>query len=261
MKKAISMVLFSLLTWSTTAHAAFVSGSTGALGALNPTANAVVTLPPDGVLNYTIVTIPSGVTVTFKKNASNTPVYVLATGNVTIAGTINVSGSNGTATDIGRGGPGGFDGGYGGAISIAGGGGMGPGGGKPGQFPSGNGGGGGFGTSGTIGRNEYSGNGGVAYGNARLLPLVGGSGGGGAGGSSTDIGSPGGGGGGAIVIASSTTITVNGSIMANGGKTFINSNNFRSGGGGSGGGIKFRTPDLVTAQKPDCVVDFTCENG
>lgn len=234
MRKSIFLLVFLLLTGGTQTHAAFVSGSTGTLGAFNPTVNTVVTLPPDGILNYTTVTVPSGVTVTFKRNTWNTPVFLLATGAVSIVGTIDVSGSDGGVNEIGKGGPGGFDGGYGGAASISGGNGMGPGRGEPGEYPSGNGGGGGFGASGNNGKGVNPGNGGMAYGNARLLPLIGGSGGGGAGGSSTAIGWPGGGGGGAIVIASSTAITVTGAIMANGGMTYRN-DYARYGGGGSGG--------------------------
>jgi len=60
---------------------AFNSGSTGALGAFSPATNTVVTLPADGILNYTTVTIPAGVTVTFQRNATNTPVTMLATGS------------------------------------------------------------------------------------------------------------------------------------------------------------------------------------
>ena len=66
----------------------FNSGSTGADGALNPTSNATIALLPSGVFNYTTVNIPTGVTVTFTKNVANTPVTILATGNVTIAGSV-----------------------------------------------------------------------------------------------------------------------------------------------------------------------------
>ena len=99
----------------------FSSGSNGSLGAFSPAANTTVTLPPDGVLHYTTVTIPSGVIVTFAPNAANTPVTMLATGTVTIAGTINLNGAaganylNGTVvfSPGGVGGPGGFAGGQG----------------------------------------------------------------------------------------------------------------------------------------------------
>ncbi len=216
---------------------AFVSGSTGADGAFNPTANIEVALPANGILNYTTVNIPSTVTVTFKKNAANTPVYMLATGDVTIAGTIKLDGAstiytNPAITSPGIGGPGGYDGGYGGATALPGGKGIGPGGGGGG--PSSNylyAGGGGFGTAGgTYGANY--GAGGASYGNARIIPLIGGSGGGGQAGSPIAASSGGGGGGGAILIASSTTITVTGTITAKGG------DGYSAAGGGSGGAIR-----------------------
>lgn len=127
---------------------AFNSGSTGADGALNPTVNTEIQLPPSGVLNYTTINIPAGVTVRFKRNALNTPIYLLASGNVTIAGTIDINGKTAAATGTagdgvladdgvpGEGGPGGYDGGRGGRDDLAqtpavirGGGGLGPGGG------------------------------------------------------------------------------------------------------------------------------------
>src|SRR6185369_2540509 len=96
--------------------AAFDSGSTGADGAFNPTANVTVPLPPSGVFNYTTVNIPAGVTVKFQKNTTNTPVVILASGDVTIAGTIDLNGgnaenvSNSAGTGLpGLGGPGGYD--------------------------------------------------------------------------------------------------------------------------------------------------------
>lgn len=109
---------------------AFTSGSTGSDGAFSPTVNTQLTLPASGVFNFTSVNIPTGVTVTFKKNALNTPVVLLASGNVTIAGTVSVNGTNGTATGAsgdgnlgddglpGKGAPGGFDGGRGGVAGI-----------------------------------------------------------------------------------------------------------------------------------------------
>lgn len=249
MKKALFLLGISSLIMCGTPAYAFDSGSTGALGAFNPTANIEVVLPSDGVLNYTTVNIPTGVTVTFKKNAGNTPVYMLATGDVTIAGTIKVDGTSATATDIGTGGPGGFNGGYRGPQTGGSGGkGLGPGGGNQGAYllRGCGGAGGGFGTGGgsgystdTYGYWYAAVAGGGTYANATLLPLIGGSGGGGAATNSqnnTQTTSCGGGSGGAIVIASSTQITVTGSITANGG----NGGNGTSvgGGGGSGGAIK-----------------------
>jgi hypothetical protein len=84
-----------LLGLGTASAQTFTSGSTGADGAFSPTANTTVTLPASGVFNYTTVNIPAGVTVKFTKNATNTPVTILATGNVTIVGTIDIRGSSG----------------------------------------------------------------------------------------------------------------------------------------------------------------------
>ena len=237
MKRLIFFVLISLLFTTNTAHAAFVSGSTGADGAFNPTANIEVALPANGILNYTTVNIPSTVTVTFKKNAANTPVYMLATGDVTIAGTIKLDGAstiytNPAITSPGVGGPGGYNGGYGGATALPGGKGLGPGGGGGGptsNYPYA--GGGGFATAGGSQGANY-GAGGSSYGNARIIPLIGGSGGGGQAGSTSASNYGGGGGGGAILIASSTTITVTGTITAKGG------DGYNGAGGGSGGAIR-----------------------
>lgn len=242
--------ILSLWIWTATAHADFVSGSTGSLGAFSPISTAKrVTLPPGGVLNYTTINIPSNVTVTFVKNAANDPVYMLAQGDVTIAGTIKVDGTDATATDIGKGGPGGFNGGYRGPQTGGDAGkGQGPGGGQQGIYllRGCGGGGGGFGTAGGKGYSSdaygwwYEAvNGGDAYGSITVFPLIGGSGGGGAATNSennTQSTSCGGGGGGAIVIASSTKITVTGSITANGGKGGNGTSN--GGGGGSGGAIR-----------------------
>jgi hypothetical protein len=253
------------------AHA-FDSGSTGADGAFNPTVNTTVPLPPSGIFNYTSVSIPAGVTVTFQRNTTNTPVVILASGNVTIAGTLSVSG--GTAPGVGaagdgspgddgtpgRGGPGGFDGGRGGRAGVNfayAGSGLGPGGGRPGwgQVPPGDqcvngagwnigGTGGGFGgaapasTRGTTTCSAFGGYtytqqpGGTAYGSDLLLPLIGGSGGGGGGGGLSFNGSGGGGGGGAILIAASGTINITGALLANGGA----GGTIAGGGSGAAGG-------------------------
>lgn len=257
------------LVLSSSAVAVYNSGSTGADGSFNPTASQSIQLPPDGVFNYSSVNIPVGVTITYIKNAANTPVTILSSGDVTIAGVIDVSATPPVnATDIsgtGLGGPGGFNGGRGGQPGGAvatwingytganvGRAGIGPGGGAPGSIhlPSGYGGtnpdigaggGGAYGSaaaaSTTCGTTP-----GATYGNATLIPLIGGSGGGGGAGGPALPGSGGGGGGGAILIASSGAINVTGSILANGG-TPINPGSTASargtyGGGGSGGAIR-----------------------
>ena len=73
---------------------AFSSGSDGSNGDLNVTANVEIPLPPSGILNYKTVTIGAGTTVTFTRNALNTPVQLLAQGDVVINGIIDVSGAN-----------------------------------------------------------------------------------------------------------------------------------------------------------------------
>jgi len=259
---------------------AFDSGSTGADGAFNPTVDRVVPLPDDGVFNFTSVNIPAGVTVQFERNTLNTPVRILVSGNATIDGVIDVSGRPsapvGTAGDgviaddglPGLGGPGGFDGGRGGVpgtSEFAGAQGIGPGGGFPSlwrvnsggvQYGCG-GGGGGFGVQGVLGRywggsqgacsTAQSAVGGSAYGNERLLPLIGGSGGGGGASGQSFAGAGGGGGGGAILIAVSGTLSVSGSIRANGGRSGISAGTGTggAGGGGAGGAIRLVASSLV----------------
>ena len=124
--------------------APFVSGSSGADGAFAPQTSTQIQLPESGMLNFTTVNIPTGVTVTFKKNSTNTPVTILATGDVIVNGTIDVGGTDGASvldsisaddTLPGVGGPGGYNGGFGaskGTPGSSGGGGLGPGAGKPG---------------------------------------------------------------------------------------------------------------------------------
>lgn len=227
-----TLALLAITSWSTAAQADFISGSSGSLGAFNPTSNTVVTLPLDGVLNYTTITIPAGVTVTFQKNSSNTPVYMLATDDVNIAGAIDVSGASAASNAPGMGGPGGFSGGYMGGYSFPAGKGLGSGGGTPNFNWCENSSGGGYGSNGA---GPYPG---TTYGNMRLFPLIGGSGGSGS--TICDKGNgSGGGGGGAISIASSTSIILTGTIISYGGNGSNTGGYYgRAGGGGSGGGIK-----------------------
>lgn len=234
--------------------APFDSGSTGADGAFAPTADTILNVPPSGVFNFITISIPTGITVTFASNSANLPVTILASGDVTIDGTLSANGQDGTSIDTtiltipigsgGPGGPGGFAGGVGGIAPAWNGGfllncgaGLGPGAAQivpglgdvcscQGSFAT---------TNSCKGKPS-------AYGNINLLPLIGGSGGTGGLASSSGScvtlgcnGGGGGGGGGAILIASSGTITINGSITADGG---IGGNGFRSGGAGSGGAIR-----------------------
>lgn len=218
------------------------SGSNGSLGSLAATnqGDVLIPLPADGKLHYTSVLIGEQATVRFSRNALNTPVYLLATSNVVILGTIDVSGSDGGNDQVGIGGPGGFDGGM---MGIGGppGDGEGPGGGKGGYFedPDRQPGGGSFATAGT-------GASGPLYGNRTLAPLIGGSGGGGMGDnpetSFAERGG-GGGGGGALLIASDTRIALTGRILANGGIGYLRANGLVAG-GGSGGAVRLVAPEI-----------------
>lgn len=232
MKKIIHAAIITLaLLAATRADATFSSGSTGADGALNPTSNTQLQVPSNGIFNFTTVNIPSNVTVTFIKNAANTPVFMLATGDITINGTINLNGSNGSGLTPGIGGPGAFGGGI--AItSQVGTSGMGPGGGLPATGGNCYGGGGGFTVQGSKWGTGGAScpDGGPAYGSTDLQQLIGGSGGG------SGISCAGGGGGGAILIASSGTIYFNGTVSANGGAGADCA--LKGGGGGSGGAVR-----------------------
>jgi hypothetical protein len=249
--------MIHLMTWIgiTMTGAAFAqpfdAGSTGADGALNITSNTALNLPANGIFNFTTISVAAGTTLTFNRNPLNTPVHLLATSNVTINGTIDVSGFVGSATAGGRGGPGGFDGGYPGLdANTPPGAGLGPGGaaGGIGCCSANTAGAGGYGV---LGGHSSTTNKGAAYGSPLLVPLAGGSGGGGLAGTP---GWGGGGGGGAILIGSNTRIDVisPGIIRANGGP--CNSIN-----DGSGGGIRLVAP-LITGNG-SLTADGPCYGG
>src|ERR1035441_3440330 len=145
MKQKILQTVFAVLLCAG-ANAQVNSGSNGSDGAFNPATNTVINMAdhPNGIYQYTSVTISNGVTVTFIPNANNSPVTWLVQGNCEIDGTVDVSGQNANGTIGGAGGPGGWAGGNGGTICSSG---QGPGGGGAGgtgSYP----GGGGFGTQG-----------------------------------------------------------------------------------------------------------------
>ena len=207
-----------------------------------------IPLPPDGVLvlsgmNLATRTTPvndgGSLTVSFIKNAANTPVTILIDGNLTIGPGVllTVSGDTGTngSTNVlgvgGNGGPGAGRGGDGAYqlvnFATVGGAGLRPGG----------------GAGGSIASTPGQGGPGLFMATSDLLPIIGGAGGGG--GSSTSnasncAGGGGGGGGGAILIAANGTVTINGTVNADGGDRGSNSNNACSsaGGPGSGGAIR-----------------------
>ncbi len=193
------------------------------------------------IYKYSSVNIPKGTTVTFKNHPSHAPVVWLVSGNVTIDGTIDVSGRVGEGL-FHEPGPGGF---RGGAQAQSGllpwGGGMGPG----GSFAE-------NGYYGPVGTVEPS----YVYGNARIVPLIGGSGGRGSDGSGDPRNLRGGAGGGAILIASQNALSVNGAIVArptpgNGNVVFHR---------GSGGAIRLIANELSGSGSLDAS-GLTAENA
>lgn len=216
------LVLLPLLSAAGVSAATFSAGSNGSYGPLTITSNTVLDLPPDGVFHCTTVTVNPNTTLSFRRNPLNTPVYILATSNVVVNGTIDVSGSRPGGAVPGSGGPGGFDGGYGGSGTAnpasRGGDGQGPGRGvNINQMVHAA-----YATSYQQNLNSY--------GNVLIVPLIGGSGGAG---SSGNPGQGGGGGGGAILIASDTSITINGNVRAVGAT---------GAGTGSGGAVRLVAP-------------------
>lgn len=176
---------------------------------------------PDGIWNFTTIDIGPNVQVDFISNPANSPSRWLASGDVNIEGTLNLSGKVREELDLypyrlglaGIPGPGGYEGAtagpFGADMHI------------PGQGP-----GGGLyaGTANSANGNHST------YGNPWIYPLTGGSG---AGNISENVG--GGGGGGAVMIASSGTILIRGQILTNGG-----SQNNSASGSGSGGAVLLR---------------------
>lgn len=216
----------AIVALCSSAHAQGVTvdvGGDGSDGALVLAADETLELqlPDDGVFNYTSISLGKRATLKFKRNARNTPVWLLSQGNVfvDVNAVIDVSGKNGTNNDLtaaglGTSGPGGFDGGSWAGQTLQGSAGRGPGGG------------------------DIGGTGTYNYGNQLLLPLVGGSGGGGTYAGSIGTGCTGGGGGGAILIASNTSIEILGRVRSEGG----------TGGSwcghGSGGAVRLVSPTV-----------------
>ncbi len=262
----LSLALALCLPWSgvATAQPAFNSGSDGSEGALTITtpgtyqffdpASMGRQLDPDGdgVYHFTTITIASGVTIDMTRSLHG-PVVWLATGAVQINGLIDLNGSNGHPDGNGQSnavvampGAGGFAGGPAARFNTPAQAGGGPGGGQVHSVVTGGGGGAGHvgpGGNGAAGGGVLEGSG-RAYGNAFLLPLLGGSGGAGGGHNGGSLyGAGGGAGGGAILIASSDRILVDGTIRTNGGGGHVLFNGGASGGGGgSGGSIRLIAP-------------------
>jgi len=223
-------LLIAMLAGGATA-APFTSGSTGVDGALefpvgdgSPSTvvfDPATNVPPldvdgDGVYHFTTVTIPANVTVRLRADKCGfKPLFWLASGAVTIAGTLDLSGEDpaelpaGTITYPTIPGPGGFPGGV---ASVSpetlGSPGFGPGGGIVQGYE---------GSHATGGARTFFSP--AVYGTEFLVPLIGGSGGAGGPypqGTYTTV-FTGGAGGGAILIASDVSIAVSGTINAQGG--------------------------------------------
>lgn len=218
------MLLVAVLAALTTRAQSFSSGSDGRDGDLFVTASTNLALPPDGIFRFKKVNIASNAVVTFTTNSLNTPVYILATDDIVVRGTIDVSGGPGeiNQTVLTPGGPGGFAGGP--SVQVADG---------PQQSY-------GLGPAGGGGAQRGAGS---AQMSPLLVPLIGGSGG--AGVPTWDsalsmVGASGGGGGGAILLASNSGIEINGSILANGGRAAGPNSGVdnRGSGAGAGGAIR-----------------------
>lgn len=166
------------------------------------------------VFKYSSVNIPAGVAVTFKNHAARAPVVWLVQGNAVVAGTVSLDSKPGPNTYIlQEPGPGGFRGGSYYPRSA----GFGPGGAGFGMFG---------GSYASLGQSSA----GPTYGNAAIVPLIGGSGG-------TDPYSrPTSSAGGALLLASSGTITLNGLLSASSVGDYSS---------GSGGAIRLIAQTLV----------------
>jgi len=233
METSMKAIAALLLFWTGAALGqSFSSGSNGSDGALNAQTAQTITVRAGGVYHYTTFTV--GSTITYVRGQDNSPVVILATGDVTINGLIQLVGGSGLDftnqfNPGGVGGPGGFPGGNGGQPS-----------GTPASAGLGPGGASGAGGSGAPGGNYRGPDGFVT-----LIPLFGGSGGGGGQAAGFAFGGAGGGGGGAILIASSTKITVNGQVVANGGNASGSACTSTTSGAGSGGAIRLVAPQIL----------------
>ncbi len=197
----------------------------------------------DGIYHFTTINIGKGVTLTMRSTTKG-PVTWLASGTVQIAGTVDLRGEDGhgSGTEVQRRrstpGAGGYSGGAGSRTNFPPEAGAGPGGGQPGSPITGGGGGGGYAQPGQAGGGDPNdGDGGMAYGNSYILPLIGGSGGGGTITNGGITGNGGGAGGGALLIVGSMSILIEGLIDARGGFG-LNAGGGEFRGYGSGGAIR-----------------------
>lgn len=226
--------------------------------------------PDKGIYKFGTLVVESGAVITFEKNKNNTPIYIIASGDIIVDGKIHVNGGNASGGGNfgnllgGTGGAGGFDGGDGGTYRANGKRGGGPGGGEGGDYME-NGGSSHWGCSGGNGGYSYHGQngstdgsycaykalGGKLYGNAFITPFVGGSGGGGGGGKvwSAHHGTGAGGGGGAMLLATAKNIIINSGaiVTANGGRAAQNKDRQACGGNGSGGALRLIADTIIVS--------------
>lgn len=252
----ITVIAFSLCWGEAALGQAFSSGSTGADGPLvvGNSQSLFITVRAGGVYHYTTVSIATNGSVTYVGGADNSPVTILATGDVALqdGADIFVSGSAGTSTGStvptigGIGGPGGFAGGNGGVTPNLASAGERPGGGVPVAA-----------VPGAAQRGTY----GAPDAFVSLIPLFGGSGG--AGGGSLSGNAAGGGGGGAILIASSTRISLasGATVTANGGTAFTGSCSSTASGAGSGGAIRLVAPVIAGIGQIRAIGGSPCSGG
>lgn len=244
-----------------------VPGANGTSGVLNITENTTIdlSLAANGawdaantangiydaskwavVFNYSSVNVAAGATLTFTNHPSKAPVVWLVSGNVTIAGTVSLSGQSSVlAPLLAEPGPGGFRGGVGYfSVGAANGAGFGPGGAAR--------------ASNNVSPGGSFGTGSTAYGNPSLIPLLGGSGGSGA---ARNNASSGGAGGGAILIAATGTVDLTGTLRANGGTGAYFYFSADSAGAGSGGGIRIVCESLTGGGVVNALPGFGTNGG
>lgn len=229
----------------------YPAGTTGCAAACKA-GTIVLPLPPDGVLRFSRFVVDGAFTISFRPNATNTPVTLLVGGDLLLrgsscCGTLTVAGSSGTAGSLasgvgvgGPGGPGAFRGGRGHGQPL----------GIGALTPGGNGEGPGGGWGATTNVEAI---GGTFTGTPELQPLIGGSGGGGGSGFGFEpacLGGGGGGGGGALLIKANGRVTIQDfQIVANGGPGGEPADRScaQGGAGGSGGAIRLVARTFSTA--------------
>ncbi len=228
---SLSLLAFPL---SVMGGAPFDCGSDGSDGALSfPPSGSPTTVifdpaglgidsDGDGIYHFTTITIPLNVTVQVRAPYVGwQPIHWLATGNIEIAGVLDLDGDAGHAAHStifhtpSIPGPGGYPGGIGQSQHQTATAGLGPQGGA---------------ANSSSGAHQ-------TYGNLFLQPLTGGSG---AGGGFVNPQAGGGAGGGAILLASNTSANIAGTVRARGGAPGAGN----GGGFGAGGGIRIVAPTI-----------------